>query len=241
MYKKLKEVDNDDFREKSTSFVKKSSEYQELVLEYRELLLDIISNITSRKKIYCNDKITLRDEDIFLFNKTEKANLRRLFADDEVSETLGEFIKNKELNNKFKEARENFNENNNNIGHNIVLLSNNIFDTGIFYLQKLQKEHFLAVRVNKPEEISFFEFKNRSKNDVYNSLETEYSIDSYKSAIASNNTETHLYYLKYNMDKVINLLDEANKKMQSKIEFLKEEIKRIKKEFKVVIVTNSLI
>lgn len=70
--------------------------------EIYTLLSDLITNMTSRKKIYACDKITLREGKIFKFNKSYKATIEELVENDKTIDEICEFIKNDELESKFR-------------------------------------------------------------------------------------------------------------------------------------------
>lgn len=238
--------DYKDFLDEYEALREASTRYCEARTNFRDTFLAILNTMTSRKKIYANKEITLRDNNIFFFNDTEKASLDYLFNNKNTFEDVCEYIKNDELEEKFRETRrEVLKMESNNIGvfsRTLVERKLNAYDKeGTYYCAEIgdSKVYYKAVDNN----IKLGIYPGRvPMGSIKNSLQNRHYVD--------NRTRgrvriKHLSYrdkmgLIKSFEKYYSLVEKAKNDYNQVAGEYEDLEKKIKKKFKTEIALDSL-
>jgi hypothetical protein len=222
--------------DKISEFIDIASNYHNVKSDYRDLVLDIIYSITTRKKIYCNEKFTLRDSNLFLYNKNIKANLDRFFYDEESFNHVKQYIRNDSLSEKLTSLRSRITNNAcPNIGvYTDYFNSNKDIHTGVFYLKKDSNEDLISLRSLVENSCEFRIVSNyEDYQKAFIQLQDDYypDLDDNTSNWRGFYNTTRSFSRLRRIDEFDSLVDECISNIESDIKFYKQEENRIKRDF----------
>lgn len=232
-----------EFLHKYKELEKSSKDYCKARYDYRSTLVDVLNSMTSRKTIYANKTLTMRNEDIFKYNKSDNANIETLFRDEKVFEDICEFIRNEELEEKFRNTREIFLKNNKeNIGVYTKRFVKNYSNNGRggYYFMKTKNDPkvYYYRRASSGSRMGYFTLKN--KDEIKSELQNQYLMSGNQRLNMHRPTRTTKRQIVSNFNKYKKFISNAIEVFNKTAEFYEEENKKLKSRFKTEIILEDI-
>lgn len=240
---KLKEILRD-----MSSVREKTVEYNKKRIKFRDILFEAINCMTSRKKITINKEITIKEDDIFIYHKQDKARLENVLSSKRILSEIQEFIKDDELTKKLSKTREEFIEMNSpevglrkrvqmfptvyiveEVNRHPILIESGT-SGGFLKFRKYRENHYAFQIINKHR---YKENKKKHKNYT-NKRE-------YNEEITFRPGKNDLAILAEEYEYFQEIIDIADEKLEKRINFYDNQISKIRERFKREIVSSNIL